>query len=248
MSKKMNPLPMLATPKYELTLPSTGKKLKYRPFLVREEKILLLAMESGESKDMARAIRDIINECIEDKINIEGLPLFDVEYIFLQLRSKSVGEIAEPVISCPSCKEGTTIKLNLTKIKVSNEKEHTPKVPLTEDVGVMMAYPQLKLSEEFDVALVDSDSALAFEVIIRCIDKIWNGEELFDAEDVGIDAVREFVDNLTQDQFAKIASFFETMPQLKHDIDFICPFCQKEEKITLRGLNDFFESASATTI
>lgn len=237
----MNPLPTLATPKYELTLPSTGKKLKYRPFLVKEEKILLLAMESGESKAMANAIRDIIKECVSDTVNVDNLPLFDVEYIFLQLRAKSVGEIAEPFLSCPSCSEGTKVKLNLSKIKVSKDESHDCKIKLTDEIGVIMSYPQLKLSEEFDVAQIDSDSALAFDVIIRCIDKVWDGEEIYDAKDTGIDAIREFVDNMSQGQFAKIANFFETMPQLKHDIDFICPFCEKESKLTLRGLTDFFE-------
>ena len=133
MSKKLNPLPMLATPKYELTLPSTGKKVKYRPFLVKEEKILLLAMESGDSKAMSLAIRDIIRDCVEQDIRVDSLPLFDVEYIFLQLRAKSVGEIAEPIISCPSCEEGTKIKLNLTKVEVTKGKKHTDKIELTED-------------------------------------------------------------------------------------------------------------------
>ena len=109
-----------------------------------------------------------------------------------------------------------------------------------------MKYPQLKISEDFDMTQIESDSALAFDVIIRCIDKVWNGEDIYDAEDVGIEAIQEFVDNMSQDQFAKIANFFETMPQLKHDIDFICPHCEDKTKITLNGLTDFFGSASAT--
>ena len=237
---------MLATPKYELTLPSTGKKVKYRPFLVKEEKILLLAMESGDSKAMSLAIRDIIRDCVEQDIRVDSLPLFDVEYVFLQLRAKSVGEIAEPIISCPSCGEGTKIKLNLTKVEVIKEKKHTNKIKLTEDVGVLMKYPQLKISEDFDMTQIESDSALAFDVIIRCIEKVWQGEDIYDAEDVGIEAIQEFVDNMSQDQFAKIANFFETMPQLKHDIDFICPHCENKTQITLSGLTDFFGSASAT--
>jgi hypothetical protein len=244
----MNPLPSLSTPTFELILPSTGKKIKYRPFLVKEEKILLMAMESGETKQMSVAIRQIINDCTNNKLDVDNMPLFDVEYIFLQLRAKSVGETAEPLITCPKCNESTKIKLNIASVEVHKEEDHDPKIKLTDSVGVVMNYPQLALSEEFDLAEIESDSELAFDVILRCIDQIWDGDDIWDAKEVGLDNIREFVDNMSQEQFTKIAGFFETMPQLKHVLDFTCPFCKEEMDITLQGLNDFFDSPSVTTI
>jgi phage FluMu protein Com len=241
-------LPTLVAPTFELTLPSTGKTIKYRPFLVKEEKILLMSMESGETKQMSRAIRQIIDDCTNNKLDVDSLPLFDVEYIFLQLRSKSVGETAEPMIICPKCKESTKIKLNIAEVEVQKSEDHDTKIKITDQVGVVMNYPQLKLSEDFDLAEIESDSELAFDVIIRCIDQIWSGEDLWEAKEVGLDAVREFVDNMSQEQFTKVAGFFETMPQLKHVLDFTCPHCKDKMDITLQGLNDFFDSPSATTI
>jgi len=249
MSKSMK-LPTMVAPTYELKLPSTGEKVAYRPFLVKEEKILLMAMESGNSKEMSTAIRKIIDSCTEGKLDLEVLPLFDVEYIFLQLRAKSVGEIAEPMVACPDCNEATKIKLDISKIKVSKEKENDPKIQLTEDIGIMMKYPQLILSDELETTdiNVDSDSELAFDVIIKCVDKIWQGDNVWAAKDVGLDGVKEFIESLTQEQFLKITNFFETMPQLKHTIDYTCPHCEKKNKVILRGLNSFFDSASATIL
>jgi hypothetical protein len=249
MSKSMK-LPTMVAPTYELKLPSSGEKVTYRPFLVKEEKILLMAMESGNSREMSMAIRKIIDGCTEGKLDLEVLPLFDVEYIFLQLRAKSVGEIAEPMVACPECNESTKIKLDISKIKVSKEKENDPKIQLTEDIGIMMKYPQLILSDELETSdiNVDSDSELAFDVIIKCVDKIWEGETVWAAKDVGLDGVKEFIESLTQEQFLKITNFFETMPQLKHTIDYTCPHCEKKNKVVLRGLNSFFDSASVTTL
>ncbi|MBC8442729.1 MAG: baseplate protein [Proteobacteria bacterium] len=249
MSKEMK-LPTMVAPTYELKLPSSGEKVAYRPFLVKEEKILLMAMESGNSREMSMAIRKIIDNCTEGKLDLELLPLFDVEYIFLQLRAKSVGEIAEPMVPCPDCNEATKIKLDISKIKVSKEKENNPKIQLTEDIGIIMKYPQLLLSDGLETSGidVDSDSELAFDVIIKCVDKIWQEDNVWSAKDVGIDGVKEFIENLTQEQFSKITKFFETMPQLKHTIDYTCPHCEKKNKVVLRGLDSFFDSASVTTV
>ena len=235
-------LPKLTTPTYELEIPSTDEKIKYRPFLVREEKILLIALESGESKDIITAIKDIVTECTYGKIDLGKMPMFDVEYIFLNIRAKSVGEVSTLRLLCPDDKETyVNVDIDLSEIMVQVDKGHNPKIELTDEMGMIMTYPNIDSLSASGVTDITADNML--DVISACILQIYDkkGEEVFETKDQTKKEISEFVESLNTKQFKEVQKFFDTMPKLKHTIEVENPKTKVKSKIVLQGLNDFFE-------
>ena len=235
-------LPKLTTPTYELEVPSTDEKIKYRPFLVKEEKILLIAMESGEQESIVTAIKDIVTECTYGKVDLGSLPMFDVEYIFLQIRSKSVGEVSTLKLLCPDDKETyVNVDVDLSEVMVHVDKGHNPKIELTEEMGMIMTYPTI--DSLTDLGAMDINTSNMLDVIASCVLQIYDkkGEEVFDAKDQTKQELIEFVEQLNTKQFEEVQKFFDTMPKLKHIIEVENPKTKVKSEIVLQGLNDFFE-------
>ena len=235
-------LPKLNVPTYELVVPSTDEKIKYRPFLVKEEKILLIAMESGETKDMLQAVKDIVDECTFNKLKLGDIPMFDVEYIFLNIRAKSVGEVSKLRILCPD--DGKTyadVELDLNEVKVQVGDEHTNKIELSKDMGIIMKYPTIDSFRESGIQDINATNML--DVIGACIMQIYEegGKKTYDPKDQTKKELNDFMEQLTTKQFKDVQSFFDTMPKLKHTIKVTNPKTKKENEIILTGLNDFFE-------
>ena len=248
-------LPTIAVPEYTLTIPSTGKEVKYRPFLVKEEKILLLAMESEKTEEIITATKTIIENCVYGDINVDEMPTFDIEYIFLKLRAKSKGEVLELKYKCPKCESEIPISINIDDIKViQQDKEHTKDIKLNEDLGIMMKYPNLSLQTKIAQAPDDKPEIEGlFDTMTACIDYIYDKETTYPSKDHTEQEMTTFLESLTDDQFQKLAKFFETSPTLKHDVELHCKNkvkgkgkekkdkeCGYKEKITLEGLNSFF--------
>jgi hypothetical protein len=234
-------LPKLNTPTYELEMPSTDEKISYRPFLVKEEKILLMAMESGKNEDIIQAVKDIVSECTFNKINLGTLPMFDIEYIFLNIRAKSVGEISTLKVLCPDDKKTyTNIELDLSKVQVQVGDEHTNKIELTDDMGMIMTYPTIDSFQKTGIQQINTSNML--DVIGSCILQIYEekGKKVYEVKDQTKKELTEFIESMNTAQFKKIQKFFDTMPKLKHEITVKNPKTKKESKITLQGLNDFF--------
>jgi len=234
-------LPKLTTPTYELEIPSTDAKIKYRPFLVKEEKILMMAMESKASADITQAVKDIVTECTFNKVKIDDMPMFDVEYIFLQIRAKSVGEISKLKLLCPDDKETyADVEVDLNEVKVQVGDNHTNKIDLGNDMGMIMKYPSIDSFS--DSGIKDINPGNMLEVIGNCILQIYEkkGEKVYETKDQTKKEVEEFIESLNTKQFKDVQQFFETMPKLKHEITITNPKTKVENKITLTGLNDFF--------
>lgn len=234
-------LPILNAPVYELTIPSTKKTVKYRPFLVKEEKALMMAQQSEDEKVMLNTTKEVIKSCILDKIDPDSLALFDVEYIFLQLRAKSVGEISELMFSCNECKDPKAkfkYGLDITKLEVEFEKDHNATIELFDGIGIKMKYPNFSLANKLksDTNQVES----VFNVILSCIDSIYDQDQVYPAVDHTREELEQFINNLTQEQFAKVQRFFETMPKLEHRVKWTCPVCKYGHDHLLRGLESFF--------
>ena len=235
-------LPKLTTPTYELEIPSTDEKIKFRPFLVKEEKILMMAMESKKSADIVQAVKEIVEECTFNKINISDMPMFDIEYIFLQIRSKSVGEVSKIRVLCPD--DGKTyanLDLDLNEVKVQVGDDHTNKIELNNGMGIIMKYPTIDSFKESGIQDINASNML--EVIGGCILQIYEeeGKKVYDPKDQTKKELTDFIEQLTTEQFKHIQNFFDTMPKLKHEITVKNPKTKKDNKITLTGLNDFFE-------
>ena len=235
-------LPKLTTPTYELEIPSTDEKIKFRPFLVKEEKILMMAMESKKSADIVQAVKEIVEECTFNKINISDMPMFDIEYVFLQIRSKSVGEVSKIRVLCPD--DGKTyanLDLDLNEVKVQVGDDHTNKIELGNGMGIIMKYPTIDSFRESGIQDINASNML--EVIGGCILQIYEeeGKKVYDPKDQTKKELTDFIEQLTTEQFKHIQKFFDTMPKLKHEITVKNPKTKKENKITLTGLNDFFE-------
>ena len=234
-------LPKLNTPTYELEVPSTDEKLKYRPFLVKEEKILLMAMESGKNEDIIQAVKDIVSECTFNKIKLGSMPMFDVEYIFLNIRAKSVGEVSKLKLLCPDDKKTyVDTEVNLTEVQVQVDEEHTNKIELTDDMGMIMTYPTIDSFNESGIQNVNASNMI--DVISSCILQIYekNGEKVYQAKDQTKKELVEFVEQLNTKQFKQLQKFFDTMPKLKHTVKVKNPKTKKNSDIVLTGLNDFF--------
>ena len=234
-------LPKLTTPTYELEIPSTDEKISYRPFLVKEEKILLMAMESGKNEDIIQAVKDIVSECTFNKIDLGSMPMFDVEYIFLNIRAKSVGEVSKLKLLCPDDKKTyVDTEVNLTEVQVQVDEEHTNKIELTDDMGMIMTYPTIDSFTESGIQNINASNMI--DVISSCILQIYEnkGEKVYQAKDQTKKELIEFVEQLNTQQFKELQKFFDTMPKLKHTVKVKNPKTKKSSDIVLTGLNDFF--------
>ena len=234
-------LPKLTTPTYELEIPSTDEKIKYRPFLVKEEKILMMALESKSEKDITQAVKDIVSECTFNKVNIDNMPMFDVEYIFLQVRSKSVGEVSKLKLLCPDDKKTyADVEVDLNEVKVQVGEDHTNKIDLGNGMGIIMQYPSIDSFKDSGIRDINASNML--EVISTCILQIYEeeGKKVYNSKDQTSKELTDFIEQLNTKQFKDVQKFFETMPKLKHEITVKNPKTKKENKVTLTGLNDFF--------
>jgi len=238
-------LPMMNTPTYNLVVPSTGEKIKYRPFLVKEEKALLIAQQSEDVEVMVDSLKQVIRDCVLDKIDVESLAIFDIEFIFTQIRAKSVGEIIELLFPCDvdhgedQEKAKLKISIDLTKIQVEFPTEHSKKIDLFGDVGVVMKYPSFSMltkMESLDVENVES----IFDIIASSIEYIYEGDELHYAKEQSKEELLEFLYNLTNEQFNKLQTFFANMPKISKTVEYNCPVCAKHHTVTLEGMQSFF--------
>lgn len=237
------PLPKISTPSYELELPSTGQTIKYRPFLVREEKLLVIALESEDTKQITNAIKTVIKNCIETKgVKVESLPTFDIEYIFLNIRAKSVGEEIEVNVICPDDGETTVpVKINVDDIKVEKNSDHNKQIKVDDSIVMDMKYPSLEqfIKNNFDFS-AESNMDQSFDLIASCIDKIYTEDEVWSASDVTKKDLLDFLEQMNSYQFKQIEKFFETMPRLSHKIKVVNPNTEVESEVILEGLSSFF--------
>ena len=238
------PLPKIATPTYELELPSTGKKIRYRPFLVKEEKVLIIAMESEDQKQITNALKTVINNCILSRgIKVDKLSTFDIEYLFLNIRGKSVGEYVEVLITCPDDNETQVpVMIPLDEIKIQRDPKHQKDIKLDDDLVMRMRYPSLNefIKTNFDLSDgVGVDES--FDLVISCIDQIYNEEESWTSSDCTKKEMTEFLEQLSSKQFKEIEMFFDTMPKLSHKIKVKNPKTKIENEVILEGLSSFFE-------
>lgn len=244
-------LPKLDVPIYELHLPLLNKKIRYRPFLVKEEKLLLMAMESDDEKTVTDTIKQIVNNCCLDEVNIDSIPVVDLEYIFLNLRARSVGEIVELKYKCnnkvkkenseeeKTCGNVVNFDLNLLELKPEINESHTNKIQLSEKMGIVMKYPTFKV---FDNMIVNEEANIQniMNFIFDCVDYIYDEENIYYKKDIERKELEEFIDSLTRDQFLKVQQFFETLPKIKKKIDFVCNKCGYKENFDVEGLQNFF--------
>ena len=237
------PLPKISTPTYELELPSSGQTIRYRPFLVKEEKLLVIALESEDTKQITNAIKAVIKNCISTKdIKVETLPTFDIEYLFLNIRGKSVGEEVEVNIICPDDGEtNVTVSINLDDIQVQKNEEHSNKIKVDGNIMMEMKYPSLEqfIKNNFDF---NNENAMeqSFDLISSCIDKIYTEDEVWSASDVTKKELNDFLESMNSSQFKDIEKFFETMPKLSHNIKVKNPKTEVESEVSLEGLASFF--------
>ena len=236
------PLPKINTPTYELVIPSTGKKTRYRPFLVREEKILILALESEDMSQITNAIVEIMSACILTKgIKVLELSTFDIEYIFLNIRSKSVGEVLEVNVTCPDDGETkVSMEINIDDIKVQKDKTHTNLIKLYESLSMKMRYPSIEqfVENNFEVRKQNVDQSL--DMITSCIDQVYTEEEAWAASDCTKDELKEFIEQMNTKQFKEIEKFFTTMPKLSHTVKVQNPETKVKSDVVLEGLASFF--------
>ena len=239
------PLPTITTPTYELNLPSTGKKIKYRPFLVKEEKILILALETRDQNQITNAVKDVLKKCVITRgIKIDDLPTFDIEYLFLNIRAKSIGEDINMIVTCPDDrKTEVDVTVYVDDIKVIKSKEHVKDITLDKDMTLRMKYPSLNQfietnfdTEEESQTTVDK----TFQLIADCMDTVYTKEDAWDSKDYSPNERLEFIEQLSSKQFKQVEKFFATMPKLSHTIEVTNPNTKKKSKIVLEGLADFF--------
>ena len=239
------PLPTIETPTYELKLPSSNKKVKYRPFLVKEEKILIIALESKNQNEITNAVTDVLKKCILTKgVDVDNLPTFDIEFLFLNIRSKSIGEDIKLTVTCPD--DNTTkvpVTIYVDEIKVIKPRGHTKDIKLDDTMTLRMKYPSLSqfISNNFDTddeakSMVDK----TFNVVADCIDVIYTGEDAWDAKDYTPDERLDFVNQLNSKQYKAVEKFFATMPKLSHKIEVVNPNTKEKGSVVLEGLADFF--------
>ena len=237
------PLPQIATPTYELVLPSTGKKIKYRPFLVKEEKILILALESEDQKQITNAIKTTLKSCISTRgVKVEDLPTFDIEYIFLNIRGKSVGESIDVLVTCPD--DGETQveqKIYIDEIQVEKDEKHSPDIKLDQSLTLRMKYPSLNefVKNNFNVS-DDNTLQASMDIIASCIDVVYSEDESWAAADCTKKELSEWLETLNTSQFKEVETFFETMPKLTHKVMVTNPNTKVESEVVMEGLTSFF--------
>ena len=243
-------LPVLNAPTHELTLTSTGETIQFRPFLVKEEKLLLMALESGNDSEMMKAMKQIISSCVINEIDVEKLPLFDIQYLFLNIRSQSVGETVTLRFKHPEeknskgddCKHIQEIEINISSLKPEPLEGHSKKIEFADDIGVIMQYPGLEMYEriiKFESEDANTTDAI-FKIMIDNIEMIYQGEEVFYKDDHSEEELYTFLESLNTQQFNKLRDFFQTMPYLRHEFEYTCEKCGCKEKVFLSGIEDFF--------
>ena len=237
-------LPIQNAPVYTIKLPSNDQEFKFRPFLVKEQKALFLAQQSEDSSVMVETLKQIISSCAKTEFDINELAVFDLEYIFAQIRSRSVGEIAELFFYCDVCdddKAKVLIKLDVAALEVQKDPKHTKKIELFDDVGVMMKYPSLEMLKHIEsLGNIEKELDVVFDIIISSIDYIYDSDEIHYAKEQSREDLVTFLENLSSDCFEKLQVFFETMPKLVKEVEYDCPVCGRHHKKILKGLENFF--------
>tara|TARA_Y100000356_G_C11180948_1_gene246832 strand:+ start:47 stop:772 length:726 start_codon:yes stop_codon:yes gene_type:complete len=238
-------LPKITVMKHELTLPSTGTKITFRPFLVKEEKILMMSIQSGEAADMVRGLKEIVQNCVETKIDVNQLPSFDLEYIFLQLRARSVGDKIPISYTIPdeTCEKGDCqfeTEINIDEIKVEKGQDHKDLIDLTDKIKLKMKYPEMESTGSIAGTEGQEMVDKTFNIIGECIEYIIDGEEMYKLKDYTKAERDDFLNSLTTQHFKEIQNFFDTMPKMRHEVVAFCKSCKKENKRVLEGLGDFF--------
>ena len=241
-------LPSITVPEYKLILPSTGKEIKYRPFLVKEEKLLLIAMESEEAQQIMDATKKVIQNCVFGDFDVDDLPIFDIEYIFLWLRGRAKGEVIDLKYNCPQCKNIIEISLEIEKIEIKKSDNHNNKIELTDSLGIVLNYPTINIQQKLD-SLGEDVHAIdkIFKAVLYCTDYIYDNEEMYSCKDYTEEELTTFLESLSDTQFQKISVFFETMPKLSHSTQLVCKnktgkkVCNYKEDLKLEGLASFFE-------
>jgi len=240
-------LPKLDVPIYSINLISTGKPVRFRPFLVKEQKLFLMAGESEDSNEMINVIRQVLRNCVLDDVDVDNLPTFDLEYLFMNLRARSVEEVVNLRYKCNNtvkengeekkCNGVVEFDLNLLDIHPTVNKEHTAKIQLNENLGIAFKYPTFEMMQRYEKM---SENELVTKILVDCIDYIYDKENVYYSKDVPHQELEEFVDNLQQKDLEKFKAFFDTMPEMKKDVHFKCPKCGYEEDMTIRGMQNFF--------
>ena len=231
-------LPKLNTVTYDLTLPSTGQKLEYRPFLVKEQKALMIAQESGDNKQIEKAFAQIVNDCVIDDVDPYTMPMFDIEYIFLRIRGKSVGEKVKLNLVCPDDeKTRVEVEVNLEEVDVQMQKDHTNTIELSNDVSMIMKYPCLKDMTGFDDKCEITNM---FEMIRRCIYEVRQGDTIYNRVDITDKELDEFIESMSAESFDHVTNFFNTMPKLIHVVEVTNPKTKKKNEVPIEGLQSFF--------
>lgn len=236
-------LPTIEAPKYEVKIPSTGKRIQYRPYLVKEEKILMIASESEDQTQIMTAVKDVIRACTYEKVDPDKLTTFDLEYIFLKLRAKSVGETSKVSIKCEKCEKPTVVEINIDAIEIDmSGRNSASKIQLTDKIGVNMTYPSMKAAARAAENIEKDKINSAMDVVISCVDSIFDEKKVYPASESSRDELIAFIESLNQTQFGKIQEFIQEMPKLKHTVDFTCSNkdCKCANSITLEGMANFF--------
>jgi hypothetical protein len=242
-------LPRVASPTYELTIPSSGEKVSYRPFLVKEEKTLLMAMEARDNLAMTKAMQDIITSCTDGEVDLKSLASFDIEYFFLQLRGRSIGEVLtinphrpENFKCCKEAKEEDIceVNINIDDIVLDTKSIKSSKIKITKDIGLKLKFPQLETVQKYATEGEDIEAENVFKLIIDCIEYIWDGDEIYKAKDSTKKELNDFIESLSSSQFVNVREFFESMPRLSHTIDWECGKCKKSTPVIIEGIDSFF--------
>lgn len=226
-----------SVPKHSTTLPMSGKKVEYRPFVVKEEKVLLMAAETKNEDSIHSAIREVVLACTGGKVDVSKIPLLDMEYLFLQLRSHSVGETSKPSVKCAKCEVPNECEVNLKEIAPQVDPAHKKVIPIISDISVVMKYPTIE-----DVRSVEDGNEVerTFSLLVKCIDKVVQGETTYNTSEMDESEVRDFVEQMTQDQFRRLFGFLETMPKLEKRVEFTCKGCKERNDQVVRGIANFF--------
>lgn len=236
----MSGLPKIIAPKYTLILPSSKKKITYRPFVVKEEKILLTALQAEDQDQMILALKQIVSNCTEGQLDPDTTPLFDIEYLFVNIRAKSVGEILELQIKCQHCEHEMAHNINLAEVKVESPKKDATKIQLTDMVGIVMKYPTLDLIEAVDDINEEDESDVQYNAIAKCIDYIYDSDTAYYTKDQTKEEINDFIESLNKKQMESIREFFENIPKLEEKVNFTCNSCGTDNAFVLSGLTDFF--------
>ena len=226
-----------SVPKHQTTLPLSGKRIEYRPFVVKEEKILLMAAETRNEDTIHSAIREVVLACTGGRVDVTKIPLVDMEYLFLQLRSHSVGETTKPSVKCSKCEQPNECEISLKDIAPQVNPEHRKVIPIVSDISVIMKYPTV---EDIKSVEGDTDVERTFSLLVKCVDKVVQGETTYNASEMDESEVRDFVEQMTQDQFRRLFAFLETMPKMERQVEFTCKSCKEKNSQVLKGIASFF--------